>query len=240
MTAAEVGLVLAIFLACSVEAVEALTIVLAVGATRGWRHTLAGVVAALLTLAAVLAALGSAITSLPIDLLRILVGLLLLAVGLQWLRKAVLRASRRKPLHDERAIYDSTVRDAAREPRRHGDRYAFLTAYTAVLIEGLEVVLIVLSFSAGGHGLAVAVLAALLAVLLVAVAGVLLRAPLARVPENTLKLVVAVLLVSLGAFWTVEGLGLAVSEAFLPAIVLAVLAASLLTARGLRVARVAE
>jgi uncharacterized membrane protein len=239
VSAAEVSLALAIFLACTVEAVEALTIVLAVGATRGWRYTLAGVATALLTLAAILAALGPAITSLPIDLLRVLVGVALLAVGLQWLRKAVLRASHRKPLHDELLIYDSTARDA-RAPRRHRHRYAFLTAYTAVLVEGLEVVLIVLSFSAGGHGLAVAVLAAVLAVLLVAIAGVLLHAPLARVPENTLKLIVAVLLVSLGGFWTAEGLGLAISEALLPAIVLGVLVASLLAARGLRVARVAK
>lgn len=236
MSGAELGLGFAIFLACAVEAVEALTIILAVGTTRGWRWTLIGAAGALMTLAVIVGALGPAIETLPIDALRVVVGVVLLAVGFQWLRKAVLRAAGRKALHDEDAIYAQTVRAAAREDRRSGvDRYALGTAYGAVLLEGLEVVLIVASFVAGGHGLRVGIVAALLAVLLIGLAGVALRSPLRRIPENALKFTIAVMLVSLGGFWTAEGVGLTMSEALLPAIIAAVLCAALLAARGLRV-----
>jgi uncharacterized membrane protein len=235
MSAANVGLGLAIFLACAVEAVEALTIVLAVGSARGWRWTLRGVLAALFTLGAIVGALGPAITALPLGLLRVLVGAVLLLVGLQWLRKAVLRAAGRKALHDERAIYRTTAREATREGRRSGvDRYAFTTAYTGVLLEGLEVVTIVLSFAAGGHGLGIGVAAALLAVLVVTLAGFAVRSPLARVPENTMKFAVGVMLTSLGGFWGAQGAGADVSEVLLPAIVLAVLSVALLATRRLR------
>ncbi|HXW58937.1 MAG TPA: hypothetical protein VEJ23_05610 [Solirubrobacteraceae bacterium] len=240
MSAAELGLALPIFLACGVEAVEALTIVLAVGTTRGWCWTLAGAAGALLTLGVVVGALGPAVTSLPLDLLRVLVGAVLLAIGAQWLRKAVLRAAGRKAMHDENAIYARTAGAASRERRSDGvDRYAFTTSYMGVLVEGLEVVVVVVSFAADGHGLGIAVAAALAAVLAVALAGVALRAPLSRVPENTLKLCVGVMLTSFGAFWLCEGAGLAVSEVLLPAIILAVLACALGAARGLRLTRAA-
>lgn len=241
MSPATLGLAVAIFLACCVEAVEALTIVLAVGTTRGWRWTLTGAAGALLTLAAIVAALGPAILALPLGVLRVIVGVVLLVVGLQWLRKAVLRAAGRKALHDEDAIYASAVRAAARQGGEKGaDTYALATAYAGVLLEGLEVVLIVVSFAAGGYGLRVGISAALLAVLLVTLAGVALRSPLARVPENAMKLAVGVMLVAFGVFWTCEGLKLGVSEALLPAIIVAVLCAALLAARGLRGTAIAE
>jgi uncharacterized membrane protein len=236
VSAATLGSAAAIFLACAVEAVEALTIVLAVGTERGWRWALAGTTGALIALGAIIGALGPAITALPLDVLRLLVGAVLLLVGLQWLRKAVLRAAGRKALHDEQAIYLETARAAERESRREGvDRYALATSFSGVFLEGLEVVVIVVSFGAGGHGLGTGIAAAGAAVLVVVLAGVALRAPLARVPENAFKLFVGVMLTSLGAFWGSEGLGLSVSEAVLPAVVFVVLAAALATARRLRV-----
>ncbi len=238
MTTADLGLGLAVFLACSVEAVEALTVVLAVGSTRSWRWTLSGVVGALLTLTAMVGALGPAIIALPVDLVRVLVGAVLLAIGLQWLRKAVLRAAGRKAHSDEQAVYLRTTREAQRERKKHGvDTYALTTAYTAVFVEGLEVVIIVVSFAAGGHGLRVGVVSALLAVLVVCVAGIAVRAPLARIPEDTLKFAVGVMLTSFGIYWLCEGAGLEVSDALLPAIIAAVLCGGLLAARGLRLTR---
>ncbi len=235
MSGAELGLAVAIFAACAVEAVEALTIVLAVGSARGWRWTLAGAAGALVTLAAGIAAFGPAVAAIPLDALRLAVGVVLLIVGAQWLRKAILRAARRKALHDEQAIYAETAQQAQRARRRAGvDRYALATAYSGVLLEGLEVVAIVVGSAAAGHGLGIGVAAAGAAILLVTVAGVALRAPLARVPENALKLGVGAMLVSFGAFWSCEGAGVAVSEAFLPAIVAVVLCGALLAARGLR------
>jgi uncharacterized membrane protein len=241
MSAAALGLALAIFFACAVEAVEALTVVLAVGSTRGWRWTLAGAAGALLTLAAIVGALGPAITSLPLGLLRVVVGVVLLTVGLQWLRKAVLRAAGRKALHDEQAAFRAATLAARGAGRGAGvDAYALGTAYTAVLLEGLEVVVIVVGFAAAGHGLDLGIAAAGLAVLTVTLAGVALRAPLARVPENTLKLGVGVMLTSFGAFWACEGAGVEMSEALLPGIALAVLCGATLAARGLRLARAAR
>ena len=243
MSLAAAGLALAVFIACAVEAVEALTIVLALGATRGWRWALAGAAAALLTLAALVGALGPAIASLPLDALRLLVGVTLLVIGAQWLRKAVLRAAGRKALHDEQASYRDATRAAAgaaereRGQRKGVDRYAFATSYGAVLLEGFEVVVIVISFAASGRRLGLAALAAGCAVLLVALAGLLVRRPLARVPENTLKLTVGVLLVSFGIFWLGEGAKLAwpAGEAILLPLIGAVALAALLTARRLRV-----
>src|SRR5213595_638947 len=142
-------LFLAAFLASAVEMVEALTIVLAVGVTRGWRSTLVGVGAATVGLAAVVGALGPALTLVPLDALRVVVGALLLAFGLQWLRKAILRASGYKALHDEDAVFAQELRDAEVAPRdeRAGlDWYAFTIAFKGVLLEGLEVAFIVLTF----------------------------------------------------------------------------------------------
>ncbi len=209
MSGAEVGLAISVFLACAVEAVEALTIVLAVGATRSWSSAMSGVGAATLALAAIVAALGPALTSLPIDLLRVLVGGLLLIFGLQWLRKSILRAAGLKAKHDELQTFaeEAQAARAAGKRRRGFDGYAFTISFKGVLLEGLEVVFIVLTFGANQHRVPLAAAAAGLAVILVIAAGAAARAPLARVPENTLKFAVGVMLSSFGMFWGAEGAG---------------------------------
>jgi uncharacterized membrane protein len=209
MSGVEIGLALSVFLACAVEAVEALTIVLAVGATRSWSSALGGAASAVLILAAAVAALGPAVTSLPLDVLQTVVGGLLLIFGLQWLRKAILRAAGLKALHDELATFREE-REAARAAGvQHAriDHYAFAVSFQGVLLEGLEVVFIVLTFGANQHRVALASGAAGVAVLAVLAAGVAARAPLAKVPENTLKFVVGVMLTSFGMFWGAEGVG---------------------------------
>jgi len=208
MSGTELGLAASVFLACAVEAVEALTIVLAVGTTRSWSSALAGAGGAAALLAVLVAALGPALTSLPIDVLRVGVGGLLLVFGLQWLRKAILRAAGLKARHDETAAYEresQAARSAARAPGF--DPYAFTVAFKGVLLEGLEVAFIVLTFGANQHHIALAALAAALAITLVVLAGLALRAPLARVPENTMKFAVGVMLTSFGTFWGAEGAG---------------------------------
>jgi uncharacterized membrane protein len=210
VSASTILIVLGAFLASAVEMVEALTIVLGVGVVRGWRSTLIGAGAAGLVLAVLIAALGPALGRIPIGSLRLVVGALLLAFGLQWLRKAILRASGYKALHDE----DESFREgreqavtAGDEQRAGLDWYSFTVAFKGVLLEGLEVVFIVIAFgSAEGHlGLAVAGAAAALVV--VVIAGVLATGPLSRVPENTIKFVVGLLLTSFGCFWAAEGAG---------------------------------
>jgi uncharacterized membrane protein len=205
----DVFLFLSAFLASAVEMVEALTIVLAVGVTRGWRSTLRGIAAAAAALAVVVAALGPAISALPLNTLRLVVGALLLVFGLQWLRKAILRASGYVPLHDEDAIYRREL-DEARDGgivRTDGtDWYAFALAFKGVFLEGLEVAFIVVTFGAARHnGIGLAAAAAAAAFVLVASVGAAARAPLSRVPENALKLTVGLLLTSFGTFWGAEG-----------------------------------
>src|SRR6201996_3318248 len=208
MSGAQLSLALSIFLACAVEAVEAFTIVLAVGTTRSWRPALAGVGTAALVLAVLIAALGPALTSLPLGVLRVVVGGLLLTFGLQWLRKAILRAAGAKAKHDEEAIFATERADAEAAPVATGfDGYAFAISLKAVLLEGLEVAFIVLTFGANQHDVGLAAAAAAVAVLAVLGAGLALRAPLARVPENGMKFVVGVLLTSFGIFWGAEGAG---------------------------------
>jgi uncharacterized membrane protein len=205
----EIGLLVSVFLACAVEAVEALTIVLAVGVTRSWSASLAGVGAAAVALAAIVLALGSAITSLPIGTLRVAVGGLLLTFGLQWLRKAILRAAGVKAKHDELGIYEVETEAALAAIRGEDsfDSYAFVVAFKGVLLEGLEVAFIVLTFGSNQHRVGLAAVAAGAAVLLVVLAGVAARAPLARVPENAMKFAVGVMLTSFGTFWGAEGAG---------------------------------
>jgi uncharacterized membrane protein len=237
MSGADIGLALSVFLACTVEAVEALTIVLAVGTTRSWSSAMSGVGAAALALAVIVAALGPALTSLPIGVLRVIVGGLLLIFGLQWLRKAILRSAGLKARHDELQIYEQETQAArAAAGRRAGlDGYAFTIAFKGVLLEGLEVAFIVLTFGANQHRVPLAAAAAGLAVLLVVAAGVAARAPLARVPENTMKLVVGVMLTSFGMFWSAEGAGASWpgGDAALLAIVPGVLIAAVAMARAL-------
>ena len=198
------------FLACAVEMVEALTIVLGVGVVRGWRSTLIGAGAAGIVLGILVAALGPALGSIPIGTLRLVVGALLLAFGLQWLRKAILRSSGYKELHDEELTFQSERAQAAaaRDDRRAGlDWYAFTVAFKGVLLEGLEVVFIVIAFGSTQGQLGLAAAGAGIALLVVVVAGVLARGPLSRVPENTIKFVVGLLLTSFGCFWGAEGAG---------------------------------
>jgi uncharacterized membrane protein len=198
------------FIASAVEAVEALTIVLAVGVVRGWRSTLAGVGAATVVLAAIVAALGPALGHIPIGTLRFVVGALLLAFGLQWLRKAILRAGGYKPLHDEGAAFarerEQAGAAAPAQPARM-DWYSFTVAFKGVLLEGLEVTFIVVTFGSTQGRLGLAAGAAAVAVVLVVAVGLVVRGPLERVPENALKFVVGVLLTSFGIFWGGEGAG---------------------------------
>lgn len=198
------------FLASAVEMVEAVTIVIGVGVVRGWRSPLIGAGAATLALAVLVAALGPALTVIPIHVLRLVVGALLLAFGLQWLRKAVLRAGGWMAQRDEGVAFLREQEQAAAagtEERAGLDWYAFTVAFKGVLLEGLEVVFIVISFGSAQGELGPAAAGAAVAVVLVGLAGVLVRGPLERVPENTLKYAVGLLLTSFGCFWGAEGAG---------------------------------
>ena len=206
-----VGVVAATLLASGVEFVEALTIVLAMGTTRGWRSTWFGVGAALAALAVVTAIAGYALQSwLPEALLQLVVGTLLLIFGLQWLRKAILRSAGLKALHAEGETFREEVEAAraAGEERRLGlDWFAFVVSFKGVFLEGLEIVFIVLTFGLNGDSIPLAVLGAGLGGAIVLTAGFALHRPLARVPENTIKFTVGLLLSTFGTFWSVEGLG---------------------------------
>src|SRR5271166_7203478 len=203
------ALFLAVFLACVVEAVEAVTIVLAAGTSRDWRSAISGAVSAIVVLAVAVAVLGPVLTLVPLGALRLAVGGLLLIFGLQWLRKAIMRASGLKALHDEDAIYaaELAAAKAALAGRRPivGDWYSFTLSFKGVVLEGLEVAFIALTFGANQRNIPLAAIAALAAVLVVTIAGVAARAPLALVPENTMKFVVGVILTSFGVFWGAEG-----------------------------------
>lgn len=190
--------------------VEALTIVLAVGVTRGWRSTLVGVVVALVALAVVVGALGPALTLVPIDSLRVFVGVLLLIFGLQWLRKSILRATGYKALHDEELIYEreaAEARAAGHAEKAGLDWYSFTLAFKGVFLEGLEVAFIVVTFGSSQGSIPLAVVGATAALIIVVGVGLLVHAPLSRVPENSMKFVVGVLLTTFGTFWSAEGVG---------------------------------
>jgi uncharacterized membrane protein len=211
-TSSTIVLVLAVFAASLVEMVEALTIVVAAGVSRGWRPALEGAAAAALLLGVLVVVVGvPLIRYVPIDTLRVVVGALLLVLGLNWLRKAILRASGFRTMHDEDAIYAETVAelsepDGAAHPRGH-DGVGFAVAFKGVFLEGTEVVLIVISLGAAQHRLGLAALAAGAAVVLVAIVGALVARQLREVPENTIKAAVGVMLTSFGVFWTGEGAG---------------------------------
>jgi Ca2+/H+ antiporter, TMEM165/GDT1 family len=205
------GLVVSAFLASAVEFVEALTIVLAMGTTRGWRSTWAGVGAALAALAVITALAGYALQSwLPEALLQLVVGALLLIFGLQWLRKAILRAAGLKALHDEEETFraEAEAARAAGGERRLGlDWFAFVVSFKGVFLEGLEIVFIVITFGLNADSVALASVGAAIGGTIVVAAGFALHRPLARVPENTIKFAVGLLLSTFGTFWAVEGLG---------------------------------
>ena len=234
--------VVSTFLASAVECVEALTIVLAVGLTRQWRSTLLGVAAAGAVLAGLVVIFGAAIaTFVPIDLLRLIVGAFLVIYGLQWLTKAILRASGARAKHDESAIYAAEIvalQAEAPVPATGMDWVSFTVAFKGVLLEGLEVAFIVVSFGASAGMLGPAALGAAAAAVVVTVVGVAVRGPLARVPENGLKFLVGLMLTTFGTFWSAEGLGvdwpgddLAVVGLLVGYVVLAIVAVRLVTIR---------
>jgi uncharacterized membrane protein len=203
----------AAFLASLVECVEALTVVLAVGSVRGWSSALGGAVAALAALAAIVAALGPALTRIPLHAVQLLVGAMILLFGLRWLRKAILRAAGLIALHDEQAAFQkqaAAMRSGSVSGVRKFDKIAFAASFNITMLEGTEVIFIVVALGAGGTGLLLpACLGALAALLLIGALGLALHRPLARVPENTLKFTVGVLLSAFGTFWVGEGVGLA-------------------------------
>ncbi len=202
--------ILAAFFASLVEGVEALTIVLAIGTVRGWRSALGGSGTALILLLAIVAVLGSALARIPIGVMQIVVGILLLLFGLRWLRKAILRAAGVVALHDETAAFaKETARLRALGRGGRWDMAAALASFQITMLEGIEVVFIVLAIGAGGTGLLTpASLGALAALLVVLALGFAVHRPLASIPENSLKFVVGILLSAFGTFWVGEGLGI--------------------------------
>ena len=211
MDAATWGLIIATFVACFVEMVEATTIVMAMGYTRSWKSSLLGTLAALGALAVVTVFAGYALaTWLPESALQLAIGGLLLIFGLQWLRKAILRSAGLKALHDEDQTFREEVEAAraAGDERRLGlDWFAFVVSFKGVFLEGLEIVFIVITFGVNGDSIGLAVLGAALGGAIVVIAGFALHRPLARVPENTIKFAVGLMLSTFGTFWSVEGLG---------------------------------
>jgi len=211
VTAAMWGLSIATFVACFVEMVEATTIVMAMGFTRSWRSALAGTGAALGALGVVTAAAGYALTSwLPESALQLAIGGLLLIFGLQWLRKAILRSSGRKAIHDEDKIYreEAEAARAAGAPAPGLDMFSFIVSFKGVFLEGMEVVFIVITFGLNADNIPVAVYGAVAAVVIVLVIALAARRPLSMIPENTLKYVVGLLLASFGTYWAIEGVGI--------------------------------
>jgi uncharacterized membrane protein len=195
------------FLGSAVESTEALTIVLAVGLTRGWRAPLLGAAAAVAVLVVLVVAFGQLlVTVVPDYLLKIVVGTLLLLFGLRWLHKAVLRSAGVEAMHDEQHAYNQTVNQLSAAPERT-DWVGFVLALKGVFLEGLEVIFIVIAVGGTGHGWPAAIAGGVAAAVVVAAAGVAVRRPLARVPENTLKYAVGIILTSLGTFWAAEGMG---------------------------------
>jgi uncharacterized membrane protein len=219
MTSAEIGVLVAAFLASAVEFVEAFTIVLVVGVTINWRSALAGTAFAAVALAAIVGVFGVALVHyVPIEVLRLVVGVLLVLFGLKWLKKAIMRYAGLKAMHDEEAIFEeqlAEMRARGERPEAHIDPFGVVTSFKSVLLEGLEVAFIVITFGSAispgnggpGAGILYATYGAIAAGILIIVVGALVRAPLQRVPENTLKFVVGIMLTSFGTFWGGEGLG---------------------------------
>jgi uncharacterized membrane protein len=211
MGSEQIGLLVAVFLAAIVEFVEAFTIVLAMGMTRDWRSTLAGTAAALVALSLVTVVAGYALVRwFPESLLQLVIGGLLLIFGLQWLQKSILRSAGLKAEHDEEAIFRAEADAAARAGRKTVaglDAFAFVVSFKGVFLEGLEVVFIVLTFGLSANNVPLAATGAAAAAVLVLTVGAFAHRPLSRVPENTIKFGVGVLLTTFGSFWAAEGLG---------------------------------
>ena len=238
----------AAFLASAVEFVEAFTIVLVVGISINWRSSLAGAFAAAATLALIVATLGVALVRyVPIDTLRLVVGIILILFGLKWLKKAILRYSGLKALHDEEAIFEETRAELRARGEKIAPRFepfGIALSYKSVLLEGLEVAFIVITFGSSAAtnvcnttcGIGSAAIGAAVAGVLVILAGVIIQAPLTKVPENTLKFVVGIMLTSFGTFWGGEGFGInwPFSDAFIPILVVLYLLASFILVIALR------
>jgi uncharacterized membrane protein len=224
-TSSTLVLVIAVFGASLVEMVEALTIVVAAGVSRGWRSAFLGAGTAALVLGVLVGVVGVPLVRyVPIDTLRVIVGALLLVLGLGWLRKAILRSSGHKAPHDEDEIYAETVAELGEDPgasRRGYDGVGFAVAFKGVFLEGTEVVLIVISLGAAQHRLGLAAVAAAAALVLVTIVGLVVARQLSEVPENTIKTVVGIMLSSFGLFWTGEGAGVAWpgGDLFIPVLV---------------------
>lgn len=202
--------VLSSFLGTGVEFVEALTIILAVGAVRGWKSSLLGATSAVATLGALVAIIGAPLTAIiQVFWVQIVIGLMMLLFGIRWLRKAILRYAGLKSLHDEVQSYTKELsrQKAAGEVQRGIDKFAFSTSYSGTFLEGLEAIFIVITFGLSSHNMLSSILGAVVATVVVVAVGVALRRPLAKVPENTLKFLVGVMLTSFGAFWIGEGFG---------------------------------
>jgi Ca2+/H+ antiporter, TMEM165/GDT1 family len=198
----------AAFLGSAVESVEALTIVLAVGLTRGWRAPLLGTISALGLLAVLVAIFGQLIvTRVPELTLKLIIGTLIVLFGLRWLHKAVLRSAGVVAMHDENRAYSETIEELRTEKGGGRDWVGYILALKGVFLEGLEVVFIVIAVGGTSRGMGVAVAGGLVAMVVVAAAGVVVRKPLAQVPENTLKYAVGIILTSVGTFWAAEGMG---------------------------------
>jgi uncharacterized membrane protein len=232
----------AAFLASAVEFVEAFTIVLVVGITINWRSSLLGAFAAAATLAVIIATLGVALVKwVPINDFRLLVGIILILFGLKWLKKAILRYSGLKALHDEEAIFEETMAEIRARGGTVAPRFqpfGVALAYKSVLLEGLEVAFIVITFgssvtSTSGNGIASAAIGATIAGILVIAAGAIIRAPLTKIPENTLKFIVGIMLTSFGTFWAAEGFGKAFEWPFSDAFILIIIVIYLLASYGL-------
>ena len=212
MSWSQLGLGASTFLASTVEMVEAVTIVLAMGLTRGWRSAFWGTVLALSALTAITAVAGYAVVEwLPESLLQFVIGTLLLIFGLQWLRRAILRSAGLEAKHDEDAIFQeelAAARAAGTERRLGLDWFGFVVTFKGVFLEGLEIVFIVITFGLNADNVPLAAAGAISGGIVVLVAAVALHRPLARVPENTIKFAVGLLLSTFGTFWAVEGLGL--------------------------------
>jgi uncharacterized membrane protein len=205
------------FFASMVEFVEALTIVLVIGVTINWKSSLLGAGAAMVTLGILVAIFGSTLVFfIPIGVLRLVIGIILVLFGMQWLKKALLRYSGLKALHDETAIYEEKLRElkvlGAIDINKFNG-FGFVTSFKSVLLEGLEVAFIVITFGAASgtnktDGIWAATVGALLSFVVVVILGIVIRSPLSKIPENTLKFVVGIMLVTFGAFWTGEGFGI--------------------------------
>jgi len=201
----------AAFAASLVEVVEAFTIILAVAALRGWKPAVLGTLAALAILAGIILTLGPLLDQVPLNVLQLVIGVLLLLFGIGWLRKASLRAGGVMALHDEDAIFakeTALLSEEAKRKKTSLNWIAGIAAFKAVLLEGLEVVFIVIAVGAGKGLLVPASLGALAACVLVLLVGAVIHRPLSKVPENTLKFGVGVMLSAFGVFWTGEGLGI--------------------------------